>query len=267
VLSLGWGVPFVSNTWAGQVIVEPIVAVDIAPNMGNQAAFPNEDSRGVTLDATNIFSANRFPGYDRVDGGQRVSYGVNSVFNRSRGGQYQFFAGQSLRVEPNTALPTGSGLDQKQSSYVTRVIASPHPWATSILQGQFDPHLETQQINTTVSLGPPDVAVFATTYLFIKASSQQNLTSDVKQIVPQMNVRLTPHWRLQFYDAYDLGVDKGQLLQSTALIYEDECLVLEGDVQKRYIGSVNNPSETLIGIRIVFRNLGEIDTGFSGGTY
>jgi LPS-assembly protein len=266
-LALGWRDPFVRRGESWQEVIEPITTIDLAPSMGTQAAFPNEDSRGVVLDAMNIFNANRFPGYDRVDGGQRINYGLNTEFTRYNGGRFQVFAGQSYRLQPNTAVPAGSGLNEKQSSYVTRISVSPDPWLTSTIQGQFDPHFGTQMINSNLVFGPPGVATFNLGYLFIKASTQPAvLTNDVKQIYPAAYVRLTPNWRLQAYDAYDLGVNKGQLVSGIGAIYEDECLIFEADVQRRFIGSVNNPEETFYTVRIVFRNLGEIDTESSPGS-
>jgi LPS-assembly protein len=265
-LALGWRDPFVRRGTDWQTVIEPITTIDIAPNMGSQGEFPNEDSRGVVLDPSNIFSANRFPGYDRVDGGQRITYGMNTDFTRYRGGRFQIFAGQSYSLEPDSALPDGSGLNSQRSSYVTKIVASPHPWLTSTVQGQFDPHFGTQVVNSSVSVGPPNVASLAMSYLYIKASTQPStLTSDVKQIVPIVNLRLTPYWRLQAYDVYDLGINAGQLLEGVGAVYEDECLILEADIQRRYIGSVNDPNQTIVSIRIVFRNLGEIDTGTTAG--
>lgn len=264
-LALGWRDPFIKRGADWQTILEPIATVDIAPNMGTQGAFPNEDSRAVVLDEANLFSANRFPGYDRVDGGQRINYGVNTDLTRlSSGARLQIFAGQSYRFEPDPALPAGSGLNEKQSSYVTQIVATPNPWISSTFQGQFDPHFETQVVNAGVTVGPPNVASLGLSYLFIKASTQPTvLTSDVKQIYPSLNVRLTPYWRLQAYDSYNLGVDSGQLIEGVGAVYEDECLTLEGDIQRRFIGSVNNPEETFFTVRVVFRNLGEIDTEFN----
>ncbi len=40
-------------------------------------AIPNEDSQGFEFDETSLFVPNRLPGYDRVDSGQRVDYGLH----------------------------------------------------------------------------------------------------------------------------------------------------------------------------------------------
>jgi LPS-assembly protein len=267
-LALGWRDPFIRRGRDLQTIVEPIATIDVAPNMGSQGRYPNEDSRGVVFDAANIFSANRFPGYDRVDGGERINYGLNTDFTRLQGGsRLQLFVGQSYRFERNPALPTGSGLDTKQSSYVTKVVFTPHQWVNSSVQGQFDPHFETQVFNPSISVGPPNVAALTASYLFVKASTQPTvLTTDVKQIYPSAYIRLTPHWRFQAYDAIDLGVNSGPLIEGAAAVYEDECLIFEADVQRRFVGSVNNPEETFFTVRVVFRNLGEIDNEANAGS-
>ncbi|MBV8534763.1 MAG: LPS-assembly protein LptD [Alphaproteobacteria bacterium] len=267
-LSLGSRYPFINRGTAYNITLEPIATVDIAPNMGSQARFPNEDSRGVSFDTTNLFSANRFPGYDRVDGGQRVNYGVNTSINRLRGGLVEVFAGQSYSLQHNEAMPPGSGLDQERSSYVARIRVSPHSWLTSRMEGQFDPNFGTQVVNASVTAGPPNAATVSAGYLYIKAATEPGvLVNDVKQLSTIMDLRLTPHWRFEAFDAYDLGIRRGQLLQDVALVYEDECLILEADVQRIYIGSVNNPNQTIFSFRVVFRNLGEIDAGTTvGGT-
>ncbi len=265
-LAFGWRYPFVNTgpTWI--TTVEPIATFDVAPNMGTQSRFPNEDSRGVSFDVTNLFSANRFPGYDRVDGGQRVNYGVNTQFTHRLGPQLQIFAGQSYRLERNPAMPSGSGLNDKQSSYITKIVAFPHPWVTSSVQGQFDPHFGTQVVTSSVGVGPPNVATIAASYIYIKAATEPTvLTSDVKQLAASASVRLTPYWRFQAYDVYDLGVNRGQLVEGAGLVYEDECLIVQGDLQRLFIGNVNNPQQTIVSVRIVLRNLGEIDSGTTVG--
>jgi LPS-assembly protein len=265
-ISAGWRYPLVNRGTDFQTIVEPITSVDVAPNVGDQQRHPNEDSRGISLDATNLFRQNRFTGYDRVEGGQRFNYGFNSDVTRFQGGRVKTFLGQSYRFQNESAIPTGSGLNSGRSSYVARINVIPHPWAQNTTEGLFDPQLVTQRLTSTVTLGPPSVAALTTSYIFIKAGTQTGLTTDIKQISSTLTARVTPEWRLQAYDVQDLGVNAGQLLSGVAAIYEDECFIFDVDVQRRFIGSVNNPTETLVVFRVIFRNLGEIDVAPSFGS-
>jgi LPS-assembly protein len=72
-LQLNW--PFMrdSGVWGTQVI-EPILQVVAAPTVGNSQfnKYPNEDSLDLEFTDTNLFSLNRFPGIDRLEGGERA---------------------------------------------------------------------------------------------------------------------------------------------------------------------------------------------------
>ena len=38
---------------------------------------PNEDARAIDLEDSNLFALNRFPGYDRVEDGARITWGID----------------------------------------------------------------------------------------------------------------------------------------------------------------------------------------------
>ena len=102
-------------------IVEPIVSVVAAPRIGNQERFPNEDSRAIDLDDTNVFRRNRFTGLDRVEGGQRVSYGVNVDTRRlDNGARFAAFLGQSYRFQRDGNFPGESGLGSRVAAHMLR---------------------------------------------------------------------------------------------------------------------------------------------------
>ena len=84
--SLTWRYPWVRTARGASQILEPLAALIIAPNGGNPSEIPNEDSLSVEFDETNLFSANRFSGSDRVEGGQRVVYGLRTGFFGVGGG-------------------------------------------------------------------------------------------------------------------------------------------------------------------------------------
>ena len=80
--SLEWRYPFVNRGETFRTIVEPTISFIAAPNVGTQSRFPNEDSRSVDFDDTSLFRLNRFSGTDRLEGGQRVVYGLNTNISR-----------------------------------------------------------------------------------------------------------------------------------------------------------------------------------------
>ena len=102
----------------------------IAPSSQNSEKIPNEDSLSFEFDDTNLFSDNRFGGIDRVEGGSRVTYGLNSGIFGLNSGFSSFFIGQSFRFSKDNDFGTDTGLDDHFSDIVGRVKVSPHASST-----------------------------------------------------------------------------------------------------------------------------------------
>lgn len=117
-LEVRW--PLGAPGFGGQQTLEPIVQVVAARRDSAVSKIPNEDSRSIDLDETNLFSLNRFPGYDRFEGGARLTYGGRwSLDTKNFALETQF--GQSFRLNTDsTAFPSGTGLSGKFSDFVGR---------------------------------------------------------------------------------------------------------------------------------------------------
>ncbi|PIW56046.1 MAG: LPS-assembly protein LptD [Sphingomonadales bacterium CG12_big_fil_rev_8_21_14_0_65_65_10] len=111
--------PFVGEFLGGTQVLTPRVQLVASPQLRN-LAIPNEDSRAIDLETSNLFALNRFPGYDRVEDGVRLTYGVDW---RAEFPGWRIFAtvGQSYRLsEEKTILPDGTGLSGNVSDLVGR---------------------------------------------------------------------------------------------------------------------------------------------------
>lgn len=260
-LSVGWRYPLVRQDDAFRTIIEPVASVVAAPNLGDQSRFPNEDSQGVDLDTTNLFRLNRFSGIDRLEGGQRANYGINTDFTRlANGAKLNAFIGQSYRLQDQNAFPTGSGLEEKQSNIVGRALFAPHPWFSTTYNFQLDKDdFSAQRSLAGVSIGPTPLRL-SVAYAFFERSTQPNLTQDIEQVSSALQVNLTQHWRVQLRDVRSLAEDDGQLLGGASVIYEDECILAGIDLSRRRIGDRDNPPDNTVLFRVVFRHLGEVKT-------
>jgi LPS-assembly protein len=260
-VSLGWRYPFVRQDDTFRTIIEPIASIVAAPHYGSQSQYPNEDSQGVDLDTSNLFRLNRFTGYDRLEGGQRVNYGFNTDFTRlANGAKLSAFLGQSYRIQEQSAFPVGSGLEQQQSNYVGRITFLPHPWFASTYSFQLDKdNLSAQRSVAGFGVGPTALRL-SLSYAYFERSTQPGLTQDIEQVSAIVQANLTPSWRVQLRDVRSLGEDEGQLLGGASLIYEDECILAGIDFSRRRIGSRDDPPDNTVLFRVVFRNLGEVKT-------
>jgi LPS-assembly protein len=132
-VGLDYRYPFVSSSFLGRQVIEPIAQIILRPNEYLPKLQPNEDAQSLIFDDTNLFEWNKYSGYDRIEGGGRVNYGTQYTADFSNGGHASMVAGQSIQIFGNNsfAMPdaanTGleSGLDKQYSNFVSRETLAP----------------------------------------------------------------------------------------------------------------------------------------------
>lgn len=111
--------PLIGAAFGGVQRITPRVQFVATPPIRN-LAVPNEDSRAIELEDSNLFALNRFPGYDRFEDGARITYGFDYALNR-KDLSITANIGQSYRLSNRPALfPNGVGLSGKLSDIVGR---------------------------------------------------------------------------------------------------------------------------------------------------
>jgi len=111
--------PLVGEVLGGEQVLTPRFQVVASPEIRN-LDVPNEDSRAIDLEDSNLFALNRFPGYDRVEDGVRFTYGLDWQFTRP-GLRIKSTVGQSYRLTDAPQLfPDGTGLTDRVSDFVGR---------------------------------------------------------------------------------------------------------------------------------------------------
>ncbi len=111
--------PLVGALFGGTQVITPRIQIVASPNVRN-LEVPNEDSRAIDLQDSNLFALNRFPGYDRIEDGVRFTYGFDYQFEAPRW-RVKTTIGQSFRLTSKpTLLPEGTGLSGRSSDIVGR---------------------------------------------------------------------------------------------------------------------------------------------------
>jgi LPS-assembly protein len=116
-LDVKW--PFLGPFLGGTQVFTPRVQFVASPAIRN-LAIPNEDARAIDLEDSNLFALNRFPGYDRIEDGARVTYGLDW---QAEFPNWRIMAniGQSYRLtDKPTLFPNGTGLTEQFSDWVGR---------------------------------------------------------------------------------------------------------------------------------------------------
>lgn len=111
--------PLIGPLWGGTQRLTPRIQLVLTPQTDNMD-IPNEDSRSIDLEDTNLFALSRFAGYDRWEDGSRVTYGLGWAFDRPQW-SVQADIGQSYRLTREPSLfPDGTGLTDRFSDIVGR---------------------------------------------------------------------------------------------------------------------------------------------------
>ena len=126
-LGLEYRYPWITQSGDSTFLVEPMAAVYAAPVGLNPSKIPNIDSENVDFNDTDLFTRNRFAGYDVVDSGQRVDYGIHANW-RDGNANIDGLFGQSYRFQaasPFAIDGSGDGLEHQLTDYVGRLVFTP----------------------------------------------------------------------------------------------------------------------------------------------
>lgn len=254
-----WRYPFIRQTGTVQQTVEPMLGVVVAPSGGNPEAIPNEDSQDIEFDDTNLFSANRFTGLDRVEGGTRLVYGLNLGLLGMGGGSSTAFVGQSYRLRDESAFRPGSGLDESLSDYVTRLQVSPGDYMDLLWRTRLDKDdfvIRRNEILTTA--GVPEFRLHAD-YVYADGAEATQEFGKREQIAFGASSQFSRYWSISAAMRRDLAQETN-LSQGVALTYADECFVMTTTVSRTFTRDRDiAPSDTIM-FRFVFKHLGEATT-------
>jgi LPS-assembly protein len=138
--------PFVDVEPWGTQTIQPIAQLILRPNETDIGRFPNEDAQSLVFDTSNLFSIDKFSGWDRVEGGSRLNAGIQYTAQVNRAGSLNIIFGQSYELfgQNSYAVPditnTGleSGLDKRISDYVGSVTYQPNQVYSFRASGRFD---------------------------------------------------------------------------------------------------------------------------------
>jgi LPS-assembly protein len=263
---LEWKLPWARRDGRFTQIVEPIVSLVMAPSSQNQDKIPNEDSLSFEFDDTNLFSENRFGGIDRVEGGSRITYGLNSGIFGNNSGFSSFFIGQSYRFRKDNDFGADTGLDGHFSDIVGRVEISPTRYVDALYRFRLDKDdLTPRRSEVQATLGVPEFRL-SVNYLSI---DQQNLSDildpedefrDREEITVGFSSQVTKRWQFGASSRHDLTSNGGSLRHGAFLNYEDECFQLQVEYNRTFTQDRDvQPSDSIL-FRFVFKTLGEVGT-------
>ncbi len=266
-VTMRWSWPFASSGDYSTQVIEPVLVGALSPNGGNPSNIPNEDSRDLDFDDTQLLDTNHFVGYDRVETGPRATYGVNwNAYVHNSPSVFSAFAGQTYRVHGDSAFPDGAGLREGPSDYVGRVRYRYGRYFDAFYRFRLDQKdLSVVSNDVTASFGV-DPAKISVGYLkqdySTRADYDTTSNSEVEQISLGLSSRVSRDWTLSVGTTHSLAADSGGPLSlSSRLTYEDECFLFRIVGSKDYTTDRDAEAGWGVMMQLVFKTIG--DTGFS----
>lgn len=253
-LALDWRYPFVRRDDTVRQLVEPIAQVIYTPNDGKSGDIPNEDSISVEFDDTNLFTLNRFPGYDRIETGLRLNYGLKASVYGESGGYSSLIVGQVLRLEDDHAFDANSGLANSTSDVVASLTLSPSELFDLTTRFRVDPdRLERRRNEVYASMGGSPLRLTGS-YVFLDKDLNANL-EEREEIYLLGRAQLTPYWSFTAQGRRDLTADGGMINAGAGLRYEDECLIFEVAFERDFTRDRDVEPSTNVNFRVVLKQL------------
>lgn len=251
-LELGWRYPLI-NQYAEDksVLIEPVAQFIVSPTNSNSSKIPNEDSTIPEFNDSNLFEANRFAGYDRVETGPRFNFGLQGLWQFADTRNLEFLVGQHFRTDEESPFPFNNDLTEERSDYVGRIALN---WDTNLTTAyrfrldkeNFSP--KRSEVNTVLNFDP---VFFQVDYLDL---NDDPFLDDREEVVAFGSVAVTDYWTLFAGTRRDLQEGQ-QTVANAGFRYQDECFQLFGNFSRSLIRDRDVEPSTSFVLRVELENL------------
>ena len=277
-IGLEWKDPWVRTTEHSTLVITPRAALYAAPVGGNPPQIPDDDSVSFDYNENDLFVRNRLVGYDQVDSGQRVDYGIQADWNSDDGQKVRALVGASYRFQHQTpldyglllnpledgsyqktfAINSGTGINRQNSDYVGRLSYSPSGFLETSYRFRFDREdMRPEHQELGVSVGPPDLRL-GLAYLQLGDNPRDGETRR-QELSINLNYILDQYWTLSTRATRELSGDNvNQVSSGFAVQYQDECLTFIASLGQTGIRDRDIKPGTTLLFQFVFKNLGEV---------
>ena len=264
-----WSLPVLITAGGSTHVIEPIAQIIVRPNATGYGALPNNDAQSLVFDTSNLFSEDKFSGFDRVEGGTRANLGLHYLGTFANGGSVDGTVGQSIQLAGANPFAAGadpvsdagavSGLETKFSDYVAGVTVN------SGLGPQFDARARFDNADLSLNRGELDAtaALGAVTgsasYLYLRANPAAGLTTTASMVRGSASVNFAQNWRAFGSLTYDVA-NSALAGDSFGIAFDNECLTVSVAYTETRLGYTDLTPSQWLNFRLQLRTFGEADT-------
>jgi len=249
-LDFSW--PFIKRTSEVTWIVEPIAQIALSPDSHPYALIPNEDSIAFDFNDTNLFEANKSPGFDLWEGGQRLNVGLRVTADWGEGRNAQMVVGRSFRAEVDPVFAARTGLRSRASDWIFAAEATPITGLSFYTKARLDAEdlkIQRAEIGADVDL---DRTHGYLRYLKEKEDFSGKPREDVET---WGDVMITGHWGVSFGAVRDLENEVWRRVAG-GIVYLDDCTRFEIVYQREENPVLGGRASDSLAVRLTLATLG-----------
>ncbi|WP_237168307.1 LPS-assembly protein LptD [Paracoccus shandongensis] len=259
-VELRW--PLIGGAGGATHMVEPVAQILYSPP-GSDDDIPNEDSRLIEFDEGNLFSPNRFPGWDARESGLRANLGVTWTRIDPAGWSLALTGGRVLRADPDEGFPEGSALGGTRSDWLVSAQYDSGTGLAIANRALFDDDLDMSRNELRLGWLRDDLQLSAG-HLWLDGDAQAEVElPDISELAANVGWQIRQGWWGSAETRYDFVADQAQRA-SLDLTYRNECLTVEMGVSRRFTSSDSVRPETSVGLSVRLGGFGASPEDFPG---
>ncbi|MCG6110670.1 MAG: LPS assembly protein LptD [Paracoccus sp.] len=244
-VELRW--PLAGGAGGATHLVEPVVQVLYSPR-GRDEDIPNEDSRLIEFDEGNLFSDNRFPGWDVRETGLRANVGATWTRIDPTGWSLGVTGGRVLRARAADNFAPDSPLGGRSSDWLLAAHYDNGAGLAVANRALFDDEFAISRNELRVGWLRPDLQLSAG-YIWIDRDEDEGRDVDASELAANIGWQIAPGWWGEAETRYDFSADRAQRA-GLQVSYRNECITVETGLSRRFSSSDLLRAETSLDLSV-----------------
>ena len=255
-VELRW--PLAGGAGGATHIVEPVVQVLYSPR-GRDEDIPNEDSRLIEFDEGNLFSDNRFPGWDVRETGLRANIGATWTRIDPTGWSIGVTGGRVLRARDADNFAADSPLGGRSSDWLLAANFDNGGGLAVANRALFDDEARISRNELRVGWLRPDLNLSAG-YIWIDRDEDEGRVVNASELAANVGWQIADGWWGEAETRYDFAADRAQRA-ALRVAYRNECITLESGLSRRFSSSDLLRAETSFDLSVRLGGFGAQEDG------
>jgi len=229
--------PLKKSSLKNSYMFEPIAQIIIAPDRVTGYLNNNQntsDSTTAEFEETNLFSTNRFPGFDEIESGLRANIGGKYIMYEPNGWKFTTTAGRVFRQKNLKQFDASksTGLDKLNSDYVSAFsLSSPHNFkilTRLLLDDTMEASKHETKLNYSTDKYTTDVG-----YVWLDKQSFLNLDNHQHEVNITTNYMINQNWKFGANWRQNLNTHS-PISGNFDVIFENDCAKLNFSLDLKY---------------------------------